>query len=654
MGKFEKSIINEIKSIGLDLNYNKPDGNPESLLTTAEVFYSLYAEELSYKRNAPSWINRDRLIVSDSCSELLYATLFMSGFDISLNDLKEYYEINSNLGRFPRKDNPVGVDATTGVDTNSVSLAVGIALSERYFESLIEKIKPRSKLINYHTFCIVSNRDLLNGDTMEALSFAGTQNLNKLIVIYNRYKNVNDTDLEMVLDEEIESKFDAMNFDVVTVKNNGNPDRICEAIEDAKKAKRPSLIIVDSKLDIEDDLESICKKTTGNIKKEEFIQIKQYLEKPVELFNINESLKEKYIRNIDERCNSVYQKWLLEYENCRALNNNTLNRIIDVLESKIVPIDFDNTNLKINDGYFEELSISNEKILNLINNKSIFFLGGSLDCSKKNHTLLKNFDYMSIDNPLGKNIPFGYRKNAMAGIINGLSISNLKVFSSMNANEVYGAIKDIKYSALNELDVCYILSTDNEKDVTEYYPNIEIDMLRLIPNLTVLKPCDINEVIGSWEYIVKNKETTALFISNTKMQKYRNTNANYVKYGAYMIRKERMRLDGIIIATGEDVALAMDISEVLYREGIDLRIVSMPSVELFLKQNPKYEEQLLPKNITTFVIETSNSLIWNRFATNKNCIFGLDRYAKTANISELKQENGIDKESIIRKIKENL
>jgi transketolase len=245
----------------------------------------------------------------------------------------------------------------------------------------------------------------------------------------------------------------------------------------------------------------------------------------------------------------------------------------------------------------------------------------------------------------------------MGAILNGMALTNLRVFSSC-----YLAFSDylkpsLRMSSLMDLPITYIFTHDSlssSKDGPTHEPIEELSMLITTPNLTVLRPCDINEVIGSWEYIMKNRCPIALVIGNEGMPKYHNTNAKYVKYGAYMIKKEKYHLDGIIVSSGTDISLAMETADDLFEEGIDLRVVSMPSVNLFLKQNPKYEEQLLDKSVKTFVITSNNSLIWNRFATNPNCIFGVDKFGKSGDLTELKNELGLNKETIKRKIKENL
>ena len=291
--------------------------------------------------------------------------------------------------------------------------------------------------------------------------------------------------------------------------------------------------------------------------------------------------------------------------------------------------------------------------MNFISPKSPFFLGGSADLSSSCITNLDKSSIQSDEIRTGKIIYFGVREHPMGAILNGMALSNFKVFGS-----TFLAFSDylkpaIRMSALMNLPVTYIFTHDSVyvgQDGPTHEPVEQLSMLRTIPNFITFRPADINEIMGSWEYILKNNCATALVISKEKRSKNKNTNAKFVKYGAYMIRKEKYRLDGIIIATGSEVEMAMEIAKELFTMGIDIRVVSMPSMELFLKQNSKYEEQLLPKEIPTFVIEAGSSLIWNRFASKPEYIFGVNKFGMSGKTDELIKYLKIDKNTILEKI----
>jgi transketolase len=658
MSKLEKKIINETKILGLDMINQAQSGHPGIVLSASEIIYSLYAEELNYKRSLPYWFNRDRFVLSSGHgSALLYASLYMAGFPITINDLQNFRSLNSITPGHPEYDLTPGVDSSTGPLGQGIGIAVGLALSERYFEKLITELKPKSKIIDYYTYCLCGDGDLMEGISYESLSFAATQKLNKLIILYDHNRVSLDSKTDLTFDEDVESRFDALGFTVLHVKDSNSVDKICEAIEKAKKSKMPSIIIVDTILGKGLPNEGSNLLHGKPLAKEELNNYKTKLDHTLEPFTVDQETRETYIKNIDDRCNEKYVKWVKEFESIRSSGSEKLNRILDLLEKDNLNLQFDDSNFKINDTYFEDLRLSNNKIMNFISNKTPLFLGGSADVSSSCKTNLKDGGIMSDDNPLGKNIFFGVRENAMGAILNGMALTNLRVFSSCYLSFSDYLKPSLRMSSLMDLPITYIFTHDSlssSKDGPTHEPIEELSMLITTPNLTVLRPCDINEVIGSWEYIMKNRCPIALVIGNEGMPKYHNTNAKYVKYGAYMIKKEKYHLDGIIVSSGTDISLAMETADDLFEEGIDLRVVSMPSVNLFLKQNPKYEEQLLDKSVKTFVITSNNSLIWNRFATNPNCIFGVDKFGKSGDLTELKNELGLNKETIKRKIKENL
>lgn len=656
MGKLENTIINDTKCLALDMINVAGSGHPGVALGAAEIFYSIYSEELNYKRNIPKWMNRDRFVVSAGhASALLYATLFMNGFDLSVNDLKEFRKLNSSTPGHPEYGHTNGVEATTGPLGQGVAMSVGMALAERYYESLVTNIKPKSKLVDYYTYCFCGDGDLMEGVAYEALSFAGTQKLNKLILLYDNNSVTLDGKTDATFTEDVETRFEAMGFNTFKVKK-VSVERICDAIDEAKKSKKPSIIIINTIIGKDSRLEGTNAVHGHPLAKEDLISIKNKLKHSLEPFNYDEQARMEVIRNADDRNNKVYKKWLEEYEEVRSLNNSKLNELIDLMEQDSFKVNFDVNNFKIADNYHEELRISNHKIMNFIAKKTPYLVGGSADLSSSNMTNIAG-ESMNSNTPLGKNIFFGVREHAMGAILNGMALSGLRVFSSTFLAFSDYMLPAMRMGALMDLPVTYIFTHDsikNSSDGPTHEPVEELSSLRLIPNMITLRPCDINEVLGSWDYIMKNSCPVSLVISKNKMPKFKNTNAKYVKYGAYMIRKEKYRLDGIIISTGDDVEKSMEIADDLFNEGIDLRVVSMPSMELFLKQNPKYEEQLLPKNVKTFVIETGSSIIWNRFATNSNYIFGVDKFGKSGDMEGLMQEMGLDSETIKRKIKENL
>lgn len=654
MSKIDTNVINSIKILGLDMIDKAKSGHPGIVLGAAPTLYALYKDHLNVIPSKPNWINRDRFVMSAGHgSALLYSVLYHAGFDIEKEELRQFRSLNSITPGHPEYRVTPGVDVSTGPLGQGIGMAVGMALAEKYLRSIAGCEEKDCNLIDYYTYCLCGDGDLMEGVSYEALSFASTQNLNKLILLYDANHISLDEKTDATFIEDIEIRFEALDFDIYTVKNGNSYEEITSAIHKAKKSERPSIIIINTTIGKDSLLEDTNKVHGKPLTKEDLLQIKQKLKIETESFNVDNSLLNHFQSTINTRVGKKYIKWQESYNRIKEQKNAGLHAMINLLEKNEFSIDFDDTKFKISAEYEEELRESNAKIMNFISPKNPFFLGGSADLSSSCKTNLVKSTMQSDENPVGKNIYFGVREHAMGAILNGMALSNLKVFGS-----TFLAFSDylkpaIRMSALMNLPVTYIFTHDSiyvGEDGPTHEPIEQLSMLRTIPDFTTFRPADINEIMGSWEYILKNNCPTALVISKEKRKRNKNTNAKYVKYGAYMVRKEKYHLDGIIIATGTELQMALNIAKELYTKGLDIRVVSMPSMELFLKQNPKYEEQLLPKEVPTFAIEAGSGIIWNRFVTNPDYIFGVDKFGRSGKKEEVAKYMKFDEQFIMEKI----
>lgn len=658
MSKIDNEAINSIKVLALDMIDKAGSGHPGIVLGAASILYALYKDHLKVIPSKPDWVNRDRFVMSSGHgSALLYSMLYHAGFNIDMDELKQFRKLNSLTPGHPEYKVTPGVDSTTGPLGQGIGIAVGMAMAERYLNAIANIEKKNSKLIDYYTYCLCGDGDLMEGISYEALSFASTQNLNKLIILYDCNQVSLDSDTDLTFTEDIAIRFEALDFNILEVKNGSDYSEVSKAIKQAKKSDRPTIIICHTIIG-KDSINEGTNKVHGKpLTKEDLSNLKEKFKITSEPFVVDSKYKDHILNSINKRMAPVFKSWEEEYTDIKETNNFGLNSLFNLLERNAFVIDFDDTKFKISDEYSEELRESNHKIMNFISPKSPFFLGGSADLSSSCKTNLDKSTIQSPDNPVGKNIYFGVREHAMGAILNGMALSNLKVFGSTFLSFSDYQKPAIRMSALMNLPVTYIYTHDSiyvGEDGPTHEPVEQLTMLRSIPNFITFRPADINEIMGSWEYILKNNCPTALVLSKEKRSKLKNTNAKFVKYGAYMIRKEKFRLDGVIIATGSEVAMAVDISKELFTMGIDTRVVSMPSMELFLKQNPKYEEQLLPKDVPTFVIEAGSSLIWNRFATKPEYIYGINRFGMSGKSEDVAKILKFDKATILASIANNL
>lgn len=635
MSKIDGNAINNIKLLGLDMIKEAGSGDVGLTLSMANVFYNLFLEHLNYQKDNENWFNRDRLIVNNRYLPLLYSTLHMFDFNISLDNLKEFKKMDSKTKGY--------LDSITNGDVLSTS--AGITLGMRYLNSLIKVENPKCELLNNYTYCICTMDDLMSGIGSETLSFIGKEKLNKLIILCNKDNVSKDSHTDIVFKENMVDKFLAINFEIIEVKNSYSNNSINEAIDEAKDSKKPTIILFNTKY---------AKDTS-------FENNKVYINKPLNEEEIN-LLKDKYKINmsindmkieleklVNKRLDKVINKWNLLKEEC--IKDLKIKEIINFLENKSINIDFKSDNFKLNDNYNEELIKGNSKMFNMFASKSPFVLSLSDDNFTNTLCNISKSNNMSSEEKIGRNILFGSRTSCMGGVANGLASLGFKVFVSTPLINSTLLINTIKLSCLNNYDVHYIFTQDT---LTNTYNSIsaynEINMLRLIPNLITFRPSDINEIIGIYEIIGSYKKPTAIVIGSDKVNKLIGTNPKYVVAGAYRVRRERGEANGTIIATGSEVTLALQIAEELMPYGIDLRVVSMPSRELFEVQNDRYKYSLIPNSLKTFVIEFGNTMLWNKYATSDDYIFGLHTYPKNGERLELLNNYGLVKDNIKAKI----
>lgn len=635
MSKIDGNAINNIKLLGLDMIKEAGSGDVGLTLSMANVFYNLFLEHLNYQKDNENWFNRDRLIVNNRYLPLLYSTLHMFGFNISLDNLKEFKKMDSKTKGY--------LDSITNGDVLSTS--AGITLGMRYLNSLIKVENPKCELLNNYTYCICTMDDLMSGIGSETLSFIGKEKLKKLIILCSKDNVSKDSHTDIVFKENMVDKFLALNFEIIEVKNSYSNNSINEAIDEAKDSKKPTIILFNTKY---------AKDTS-------YENDKVYINKPLNEEEIN-LLKDKYKINmsvndikieleklVNKRLDKVINKWNLLKEEC--IKDLKIKEIINFLENKSINIDFKSDNFKLNDNYNEELIKGNSKMFNMFASKSPFVLSLSDDNFTNTLCNISKSNNMSSEEKIGRNILFGSRTSCMGGVANGLASLGFKVFVSTPLINSTLLINTIKLSSLNNYDVHYIFTQDT---LTNTYDSIsaynEINMLRLIPNLITFRPCDINEIIGIYEIIGSYKKPTAIVIGSDKVNKLIGTNPKYVVAGAYRVRRERGEANGTIIATGSEVTLALQIAEELMPYGIDLRVVSMPSRELFEVQNDRYKYSLIPNSLKTFVIEFGNTMLWNKYATSDDYIFGLHTYPKVGERLELLNNYGLVKDNIKAKI----
>lgn len=655
MNQKDIQCINEIKILALDMINNANSGHPGAVLSQAPILYTLFANHLRINLEDDKWINRDRFILSSGhASALLYSLLHVSGFNISMNDLRSFRRLNSITPGHPEYGVTPGVECSTGPLGQGVATAVGMALAERYIRSLLDvEEEKKQQLINYKTYVMCSDGDLMEGISYEALSFAGAQKLNNLVVLYDDNNMSIDGTLEKTFNENIEKRFDAIGFDVITVKDGANLNQIDKALNKAHKSTKPVIIIFKTILGNGSYNQNTNQVHSGALTDADLYNLRQTLGVTSQPFYVTKDSMIYLNNKINTRMQREISAWNELRNNMTMSTNENLSRLLNMLEQNKNQINFDSSKYQINVNYNEELTVSNYKVMNLFAGSTNLIVNGSADLFKSVKNVIDNSDIMTDSNPTGKNIRFGVREHAMGAILNGLALSGLKTCGSTFLVFSDYLKPAIRMSALMSLPVTYIFSHDSiliGQDGPTHEPIEQLAMLRTIPNLITYRPADITELMGCWDNIFRQNRPTALVLTKQKVPKIPSSNSKSVDFGAYLIRDCGSIPDAILISSGSDLTNAYIIANKLAVNGINLNVVSIPSLELFLSQSEEYRNKLLPDDIKRITLESSNPYVLGSLATNIDYAIGLNDFGFSGTSEEVAKEMEFDLDSLLLKV----
>ena len=650
----DNKTISNIKSLGIDMIDQAGSGHPGIVLGAAPLIYTVYARHMNINTVDPTWICRDRFVLSAGHgSAMLYATLYLAGFNISLDNLKNFRRVGYKTPGHPEFGHTPGVDMTTGPLGQGIASAVGMAIGEKILENKF-KLSDGKPLINYNVYALVGDGDLMEGVSYEACSLAGTLNLDNLIVLYDSNNISLDGDTSNTFTENVIDRFNAMGWHTEKVLNGTNVEDIDKAINRSKKSGKPSLIEV--KTIIGNGSVNAGKNIVHGkcLSKEDIRSVKRGLDIKDEPFYVDVNNMNKFRNQIVERSARKYELWARNY---REFMNNSNEDVIEVFNSFFNPkkIDIINTDFNLDKGIKEATRVTNGKIMTTISKNIHNFIGGSADLSSSTNTYLKDMQDIKDNHYFGKNIWFGVREHSMGSILNGLALSGFKPFGSTFLTFSDYMKPAIRLSALMNLPVNYIFTHDSINigpDGPTHQPIEQLAMLRSTPNLMVFRPADANERIGCWDVMLNSSGPNALVLSRQDVRTLPSTVPEYVKYGAYPVRKERKQLHGIIIATGTEVFTSLLIAEQLYNEiGLDLRVISMPCQELFLMQQERFKNSLIPGGIKTIVVEAGSSFGWYRFVINEKYLMTIDKFGISGTKGEVENYCNFTFEQIKERIR---
>lgn len=651
----DNQIISNIKTLGIDMINEASSGHPGIVLGAAPILYTLYANHLNINTSDSNWFNRDRFVMSAGHgSALLYATLFMCGYNLSIDDLKRFRQIDSKTPGHPEVTVTPGVDCSTGPLGQGFANAVGMALGEKILNERYS-INQNESLVDFKVYALVGDGDLMEGVSYEAASLAGTLKLNNLIVLYDSNDVSLDGPTSKTFTENVRARFEAMNWNTILVKDGKDINDISKAIDRAKNSNAPTLIEVKTKIGDGSLLEGTNVAHGKPLTKEDIEQLKIKLNIPNEPFYVNEDALHDLRQKIASRVNEKYMNWNVNYkkyvsEVCNGDANNALELLNNEYNFGLINREWD-----LNEK--EAPRDTNNQILKILNESLKTFVGGSADLGSSTKTYLDECESLSASNYGGANIWFGIREHAMGAILNGMALVNLRPYGSTFLSFSDYMKPAIRMSALMNLPVTYIYTHDSiniGSDGPTHQPIEQLAMLRSIPNLKVFRPADAHELIGCWEVILNsNNNPSALVLARQDVQLLKNTDAKLSITGGYIYYKETEPLRAVIIATGSELHVAHNVVSELSRQGNNgIRIVSMPSVEQFLERNVSYRNLVIPPGVRTIVIEAGSSFGWDRFVTNTNCLININEFGYSGTKDQVQNKMNFSYEQILNKIKE--
>ena len=653
--------VNAIKVLGVDAINKAKSGHPGVVMGAAPMAYSLFTKHLRVNPKKTDWINRDRFVLSAGHgSMLLYSLLHLSGFeDVSLEEVKNFRQWGSKTPGHPEFGHTKGIDATTGPLGQGISTAVGMALAERYLAAKYNK--EGYDLFDHYTYVICGDGDIMEGVASEASSFAAVQKLNKLVVLYDSNDICLDGETKDAFSENVRARYEAYGWNTILVEDGSDVEAVNAAIVQAKKSDKPTLIevktIIGAGSPNRQGTNGVHGAPLGDEETELFRKEIGWENEP---FDIPADVYADFKANVADRGENEYTKWEKLYADYKAAYPELAKELEEALTREdIKHLSKESFSFK-NVGEAQATRNSSQDAINSVAEVLPTFFGGSADLSHSNMTFIKGDNLQDDAHRTERNVQFGVREFAMATVLNGLMLhGGVRVFGGtffVFSDYLKGALR---LSALQNLPVTYVFTHDSiavGEDGPTHEPIEHLASLRTIPNTYVFRPADATETQAAWYLSQKtNDRPTSIVLTRQNLPILENSSFEKVAKGAYVVYETAADFDTILIATGSEVALAIDVARELEKDGSKVRVVSMPSVELFEEQSKEYKEELLPLNIRRRVsLEMGNSALWYKYVGLDGLAIGIDKFGASAPANKVIEEYGFTVEAVVEKIKNEL
>ncbi|MHB2147845.1 transketolase [Calditrichota bacterium LG25] len=660
--KLEQTIITTIRTLSIDAIQKANSGHPGAPMGLAPVAFTIYNDFVRHNPKNPDWPNRDRFIVSNGhASMLLYSLLHIMGYNITLEDIKQFRQLHSKCAGHPEFGEAPGVEVTTGPLGQGVSVSVGMAIAQKWLAARFNK--PDFTLLDYNIFALCGDGDLMEGVASEAASLAGHLALDNLLWFYDNNHITIEGKTDLTFSEDVQKRFEAYGWKVLQVADANDTQSLRAQVKVALQSKKPVLVVVNSHIGYGSPNKQDTAGVHGSPLGEEEVRLtkENYGWNPDWQFYVPEEVAQFREENL-KRGEEFEKAWNTLFEKYKTAYPELAKEFLMIQNGELP----ENWHMQLPEFPTDDKGLatraSSGKTLNAIAPGIPWLVGGSADLAPSTKTYMDLSGAFGAQNRAGRNLHFGIREHAMGAIVNGLVLSKLKAFGA-----TFFVFSDymkpaIRLAALMKIPAIYIFTHDSigvGEDGPTHQPIEHLAALRATPNVDVFRPADANEVVWGWYLALSQKDRpTALVLTRQNVPTFNRSKfapAKEALKGGYILADAENEPQIILIATGSEVALCLAAYEELTSQGIEARVVSMPCTSLFERQSEEYREKVLPAPIKKrIVVEAGSSWGWERYAGLEGRIIAIDTFGKSAPQQQLMEHFGFSVKNIVQQARELL
>ncbi len=653
--KLQDLAINTIRFLSADAVQRANSGHPGMPMGAAAMAYTLWTRHLRFNPKNPDWWERDRFVLSGGHgSMLLYSLLHLTGYDVSMEDLMDFRQLGCRTPGHPENFCTPGVEVTTGPLGQGLGNTVGMAIAEAHLAAVFNK--PGFNLVNHYIYAIVTDGDLMEGLSSEAASLAGHLRLGKIILLYDDNLISIDGSTDLTFSEDRNARFEAFGWHVQSVKDGNDVAAVDQAIQNAKQDSRPSLISVRTHIGYGLPTRQDTAKAHGEpAGEEELAGAKKKLNWPLEPpFYIPDEVL-KHLREVGEQGAKKEEEWNSLFENYSKAHPELAKEFSRRMKGELIDNwDEDLPTFHPSDGPIATRAASG-KTINALASKLPEMIGGSADLTPSNKTWIDGSPAFQADSPEGRNIHYGVREHAMAAAVNGMAAHGGVIPYSGTFLMFSDYMRpSIRLSALSRHRSIWVFTHDSigvGEDGPTHQPVEQIASLRAIPNLTVIRPGDANEVVEAWKIAIANTDKPTLIALTRQniaiLDRNKYASAAGLKNGAYVLADIGKEPEIILMASGSEVPLIVEVAEKLFTEGVSVRLVSFPSWELFEKQSQEYRDSVLPPNIKKrLAVEAGVSHGWEKWIGDEGIMHSVEEFGSSAPVKVVFEKYGFTVDNI--------